>query len=98
MTALSRLTGKFAAMLDPDPASEGKLLQWIGEAHTADLPHLHSFTRGLEPGISAATAAVTKNVTVHDSKRFAEPLALPRSCPLYVRDHWASRTRDRNLQ
>jgi len=59
MAALSRLIGKFAAMLDPDPANEGKLLQWIGEARTADLPHLHSFTRGLELDISAATAAVT---------------------------------------
>ena len=59
MAALSSLIGKFAAMLDPDPANEGKLLQWIGEARTADLPHLHSFTRGLELDISAATAAVT---------------------------------------
>jgi transposase len=59
MTALSRLAGKFAAMLDPDPANEGKLLQWIGEARAADLPRLHSFTRGLELDISAATAAVT---------------------------------------
>jgi hypothetical protein len=30
MAALSSLIGKFAAMLDPDPANEGKLLQWIG--------------------------------------------------------------------
>jgi len=59
MAALSSLIGKFAAMLDPDPANEGKLLQWIGEARTAGLPHLHSFTRGLELDISAATAAVT---------------------------------------
>jgi transposase len=59
MTALSRLIGKFAAMLDPDAANEAKLLQWIGEARTADLPHLHSFTRGLELDINAATAAVT---------------------------------------
>jgi len=59
MAALSSLTGKFAAMLDPDPANEGKLLQWIREARTAGLPHLHSFTRGLELDISAATAAVT---------------------------------------
>ena len=59
MTALSMLIGKFAAMLDPDPANEGKLLQWIGEARTADLPHLHSFTRGLDIDIKAATAAVT---------------------------------------
>jgi len=59
MTALSRLIGKFAAMLDPDPANGGKLLQWIGEARTAGLPQLHSFTRGLEIDISAATAALT---------------------------------------
>jgi hypothetical protein len=36
-------------------------------------------------------------VTVGDSKRFAEPLALPRSCPPYVRDQWISRTHDRIL-
>ena len=66
MTALSRLIGKFAAMLDPDPANEGKLLQWIGEARTADLPHLHSFTRGLELDINAATAAVT--LTHHNGR------------------------------
>ena len=59
MKALSSLIGKFAAMLDPDPGNEEKLLQWIGEARTADLPHLHSFTRGLELDTKAATAAVT---------------------------------------
>jgi hypothetical protein len=36
-------------------------------------------------------------VTVRDSKRFAEPLALPRFCPLYVRDQWVSRINDRIL-
>ena len=59
MTALSRLIGSFAAMLDPDPANEGKLLRWIADARAADLPHLHSFTRGLDLDIKAATAAVT---------------------------------------
>src|SRR6266571_5394221 len=34
-------------------------------------------------------------VTVRDSKRFAEPLAMPRFCPPYVRDQWTSRTQDR---
>jgi hypothetical protein len=39
---------------------------------------------------------VTGNtVTIRDSKRFAEPLALPRSCPPYVRDQWINRTHDR---
>ena len=59
MRALSRLIGKFAAMLDPDPVNEGKLLEWIEEARAAGLPHLHSFTRGLDLDIKAATAALT---------------------------------------
>ena len=59
MKALARLIGNFAAMLDPDPANEDKLLEWITDARTADLPHLHSFTRGLDLDIKAATAAVT---------------------------------------
>jgi transposase len=59
MRSLSRLIGKFAAMLDPGPANEGNLLEWIEEARAADLPHLHSFTRGLGLDIKAATAAVT---------------------------------------
>jgi transposase len=59
MRALARLTGKFAAMPDPDPANEDRLLEWIADARSADLPHLHSFTRGLELDIKAATAAVT---------------------------------------
>jgi hypothetical protein len=59
MKALSALIGKFAAMLDPDPDNEDKLLQWIRHARAAGLPHLHSFTRGLEIDIKAATAALT---------------------------------------
>jgi len=59
MKALARLIGKFAAMLDPDPANEDRLLEWIADARAAGLPHLHSFTRGLELDIKAATAAVT---------------------------------------
>jgi len=59
MKALASLIGSFAAMLDPDPANEGKLLRWIADARAADLPHLHSFTRGLDLDLKAATAAVT---------------------------------------
>jgi transposase len=59
MTALASLIGSFAALLDPDPANEGKLLRWMADARAADLPHLHSFTRGLGLDIKAATAAVT---------------------------------------
>ena len=59
MKALASLVGSFAAMLDPDPANEGKLLQWMADARTADLPHLHSFTHGLDLDLKAAAAAVT---------------------------------------
>ena len=59
MKALATLIGSFAAMLDPDPANEEKLQQWISDARAADLPHLHSFTRGLDLDIKAATAALT---------------------------------------
>jgi transposase len=59
MKALDSLIGSFAAMLDPDPANEDKLLGWISDARATDLPHLHSFTRGLDLDIKAATAALT---------------------------------------
>jgi hypothetical protein len=59
MKALASLIGSFAAMLDPDPANEDRLPRWIADARAADLPRLHSFTRGLELGLKAATAAVT---------------------------------------
>ena len=59
MKALTTLIGKFAAMLDPGPANQDRLLEWIASARPADLPHPHSFTRGLELDIKAAPAAVT---------------------------------------
>ena len=59
MKALASLIRSFAAMLDPDPGNEDKLQQWIGDARTADLPHLHSFTRGLDLDAKAAAAALT---------------------------------------
>jgi transposase len=59
MKALASLIGSFAAMLDPDPANEDRLRQWVIGARAADLPHVHSFTRGLDLDIKAATAALT---------------------------------------
>jgi transposase len=57
--ALAGLIGSFAALLAPDPANAEKLKQWIAEARAADLPQLHSFTRGLDLDIKAATAGLT---------------------------------------
>jgi transposase len=59
MKALATLIGSFAAMLVPDPANEEKLQRWVTAARTADLPHLHSFARGLDLDLKAATAALT---------------------------------------
>ena len=59
MEALASLIRSFAAMLTPGPGNEDKLQQWITDARAADLPDLHSFTRGLDLDITAATAAVT---------------------------------------
>jgi transposase len=59
MNALASLIRSFAAMLDPDPGNEDRLQQWITGARAAGLPHLHSFTRGLDLDIKAATAALT---------------------------------------
>ncbi len=59
MTALASLVTSFAALLAPDPGNDARLRQWITGARTADLPHVHSFTRGLDLDIQAATAALT---------------------------------------
>jgi transposase len=59
MTALARLVRDFATLLTPRPGNDDKLQKWITSAREADLPHLHSFARGLDLDISAATAALT---------------------------------------
>jgi len=59
MTALASLITSFAALLAPDPGNDTRLRQWITGVRAADLPHVHSFTRGLDLDIQAATAAVT---------------------------------------
>jgi len=59
MTALARLIRDFAALLTPAPENKGKLQEWITSAREADLPDLHSFTRGLDLDVHAVTAALT---------------------------------------
>jgi transposase len=59
MTALAGLIRSFAALLAPDPGNDARLRQWIADARDADLPHLHSFTRGLDLDLQAVTAALT---------------------------------------
>jgi len=59
MTALTSLITSFAALLAPDPGNDARLRQWITDVRAADLPNLHSFARGLDLDIQAATAALT---------------------------------------
>jgi transposase len=59
MTALASLITSFAALLAPHPGNDARLRQWITGARAVDLPHVHSFTRGLDLDIQAATAALT---------------------------------------
>jgi transposase len=59
MTALTGLLGSFAALLTPEPGNDARLGLWIAEARAADLPHVHSFTRGLDLDRQAADAALT---------------------------------------
>jgi transposase len=59
MTALAALISSFAEMLAPARENEAGLQRWITSARDADLPHLHSFTRGLDLDTQAATAALT---------------------------------------
>jgi transposase len=59
MTALAGLIRSFAALLAPDPGNDARLRQWIAGARDVDLPDVHSFTRGLDLDIKAATAALT---------------------------------------
>jgi len=59
MTTLAALIQSFAEMLAPAAESAARLQRWITGAREADLPHLHSFTRGLDLDIQAVTAALT---------------------------------------
>ncbi|RKT54109.1 ISL3 family transposase [Saccharothrix australiensis] len=58
MTALADLVRGFAALLTPAAGNDAKLTEWITAARTANLPHLRSFTNGLEIDRSAVDAAV----------------------------------------
>lgn len=55
MTALARLVRDFTALLTPDPGNDDKLQEQITSAREADLPCLHSFTRGPDLDIDATT-------------------------------------------
>jgi transposase len=59
MTHLAVHTRDFAQLLTPCAGNAERLPRSIAQARTADLPHLHAFTRGLERDRDAAIAALT---------------------------------------
>jgi transposase len=59
MTALADFIGSFAALLTPGPGKKECLDAWIADVRAVDLPHLHTFTRGLGLDRDAVNAAVT---------------------------------------
>jgi hypothetical protein len=59
MIDLTGLVGSFAALLQPCEGNSARLDAWIAAVRAADLPHLHTFARGLELDHDAVHAAVT---------------------------------------
>ncbi|MDH6130116.1 transposase [Kitasatospora sp. GP82] len=58
MTELAWLVHSFAELLTPAPGNDTRLTEWTA-ARAAGLPHLHSFTRGLEHDRAAVDAGLT---------------------------------------
>lgn len=58
MAALASVVRSFAALLTPRKDNPARLAAWTTAAREADLPHVHSFARGIEGDIDAVTAAI----------------------------------------
>jgi hypothetical protein len=59
MTALAGVVRSFTALLTPRKDNPAQLAAWITAARQADLPHVHSFARGIDQDADAVIAAVT---------------------------------------
>ncbi|MDX2650573.1 ISL3 family transposase, partial [Streptomyces sp. PA03-1a] len=59
MTQLATHIADFAQLLTPREGNADGLSRWIDQVRTTDLPHLHSFARGLERDRQAVIAALT---------------------------------------
>lgn len=59
MTQLAAGIRDFAPLLTPHTDNADALTHWIAQVRTADLPHLHAFTRGLDRDIDAVIAGLT---------------------------------------
>ncbi|MFB7224413.1 ISL3 family transposase [Streptomyces sp. NPDC056227] len=59
LTQLAARIGEFAPLLTPREENTDELSRWIDQVREVDLPHLHSFTRGLDRDRDAVNAALT---------------------------------------
>jgi transposase len=59
MTALAAVVRSFATLLAPRKDNPARLAAWTTATREADLPHVHSFARGIDQDIDAVTAAIT---------------------------------------
>src|SRR5262249_48908956 len=66
MTALATAVRAFAALLAPHKDNPARLAAWITTTRETDLPHIHSFARGLDQDTDAVTAAIT--LTHHNGR------------------------------
>jgi transposase len=59
MTELASVVRSFAALLSPHKDNPTRLAAWTTAARETDLPHVHSFARGINQDTDAVIAAVT---------------------------------------
>lgn len=59
MSSLAALVRTFTQLLSPAADNADRLQEWISAAEEANLPHVHSFIRGLRTDYDTARAALT---------------------------------------
>jgi transposase len=61
MTALASVVRSFAALLSPHKDNPARLAAWITATRETDLPHVHSFIRGIDQDQAVRAADVRKS-------------------------------------
>jgi transposase len=59
ISALRDLVAAFAALLTPEQDNPARLQAWMDCARSSDMPHVHSFVRGLNQDLDAVNAALS---------------------------------------
>jgi transposase len=60
IAAVRSLVAAFAALLTPEQDNPARLQAWMDSARSSDLPHVHSFVRGLNQDVKAVNAALSR--------------------------------------